>query len=378
MTNVCQGAVFTPWASLLNAEPDNAYVGKMRVYVVDRFVWDSISLFGSYTFNKTKTAVVDTLRLVFLTGSGNGIGPDDIFSGYSMHGGHYDTNKFLEMTWDSVTNTASSRAHTLTYTKDIYLDNSGASPAWGDTLPNGIWTHNYATNGATGISTYAAAFCGMSITFISGDPATKTGLLSTPTPGDTLVGYYKGSGMNEYNVWRPLVNYYTTLAGTPDWPPYQCPIYEPIAVDHNLGYWKRLRDTGWGNVFIPAWGMSMGSSPSNMQHPYISYHIVCATCDNVPYIPSSVDKINANNINNACAMPNPTCDILNVNFSLAQASDVTVSLINMIAQVVATQNVDKCASGKATFNTSALPAGMYIYKVQANGAQTVGKVLIEH
>lgn len=71
--------------------------------------------------------------------------------------------------------------------------------------------------------------------------------------------------------------------------------------------------------------------------------------------------------------PNPANNELNITFEAAP--NATVMLTNMVGQVVATQ---KASDGIATFNTSALPAGMYAYTILSNGDRATGHVVITH
>ena len=375
VTTICEAAVFDPAAAILNVDLDQAYIGQIRVrggITGDAYNIDSVTLFGVYYFNKLKTSVVDTLRCVFVTG--NGSASSDIFSGLSVGSGHYSGNAFLDMIWDSVTNTVSSRTYITTYKKDIILN----SATWADTNKNGVWSMTVHPNGTTGISVSAGGLCGMSITFISGDPATRTGILSTPTPGDTLIDTWLGSGKNKYNVWRPLVAYYAN-ADTAVWAPYQCPTWEPYIADQNLGYWKKLPNTpaNWDSVFSPTWAQNNGSSPSVLQYPYINWYISCSTCG---IIPNPIgDAANMTTFQNGVnAIPNPANKELNISFSLTHPSDVSVTLSNILGQVVANQKLNNIANGNAVFNTSALPAGVYVYTLEANGERTMGRVAIAH
>jgi len=93
--------------------------------------------------------------------------------------------------------------------------------------------------------------------------------------------------------------------------------------------------------------------------------------------PVSVTNVN-NNLTGVNAFPNPSSSSLNVTYNLATATDVTVTLTNTIGQVVATQNIANASSGNATFNTAALPAGVYAYTVSANGERSTGKVVVAH
>ena len=78
------------------------------------------------------------------------------------------------------------------------------------------------------------------------------------------------------------------------------------------------------------------------------------------------------------AYPNPAGNELSVSFNLAVSADVTVSLVNTLGQVVATQTVSNTSKGSAAFNTSKLANGVYSYTVMANGGRSTGRVVVAH
>ncbi len=80
-----------------------------------------------------------------------------------------------------------------------------------------------------------------------------------------------------------------------------------------------------------------------------------------------------NSLDNIKAYPNPATNTLNITYTSSTA--VTVTLTNMVGQVVATQNA---TNGKAVFNTTELPSGVYVYTLSANGEHTTGRVVIAH
>jgi thiol-disulfide isomerase/thioredoxin len=70
--------------------------------------------------------------------------------------------------------------------------------------------------------------------------------------------------------------------------------------------------------------------------------------------------------------PNPTSNVVNVEFELQNQNDVTVSILNTVGQTVATNNLGTVSGVQATqLDVSSLESGMYIVKVKtANGEQT--------
>lgn len=96
-------------------------------------------------------------------------------------------------------------------------------------------------------------------------------------------------------------------------------------------------------------------------------------------IPSlAVTNINQT-ITDVTAYPNPSSSVLNISFTLSQCTNLSVSLINIMGQVVATQRIENTGTGKTTFNTASLPAGVYHYAFKAdNGETKTGRVVISH
>jgi len=86
----------------------------------------------------------------------------------------------------------------------------------------------------------------------------------------------------------------------------------------------------------------------------------------------SINKVN-NTFDNVNVYPNPATSTLNITFT--SAATVNVTLTNLLGQVVASQNA---TNGKVVFNTTELPAGVYVFTLTANGEHTTGRVVIAH
>ena len=114
--------------------------------------------------------------------------------------------------------------------------------------------------------------------------------------------------------------------------------------------------------------------------------------DGLPFANSSVPLINLNfgpvpevsikDVTNSfiavTAYPNPATDELIISFSGVTTGDVTVTLTNMLGQIVTTNKFSNTNNGKVTFNTKKLPAGIYYYTVSTEGDKTNGQVVIMH
>jgi len=78
------------------------------------------------------------------------------------------------------------------------------------------------------------------------------------------------------------------------------------------------------------------------------------------------------------AYPNPAKDELTISFSALQTGNVTVTITNMLGQVLATNTTNNVSNGKVTFGTKNIPNGIYTFTVSTSGRKTTGQVAIQH
>lgn len=114
------------------------------------------------------------------------------------------------------------------------------------------------------------------------------------------------------------------------------------------------------------------TAPVTVHNPYISLHVKCPTCVNVGVNNTS------ENVTSVKAYPNPAADQVTIDFTMVKATDVTVSIYNIAGQVVATSSVKNAANGKVSFDTKNIPAGSYIYAVDADGSRNTGRINVAH
>ncbi len=343
------------------------FPGDMKVTATDAFAVDSIRFFGAYG-HKDANTYIDTLRVSFVYGDGSSSADilklsttsSTLLTRFGVTSGSLD---FTQMLFDPGTVTADG---TTVITKDIILDNTGATKAWNDTTSNGLYYGRVGLGTpGTGISIPAGNLIGASISFFSGSPTfTAHDTVFAPS----LDGY-------RHNAFRPVVYFKGTSTST------SFPTYDPT--DMNNGQFKTLPDTalGWGGTYVPLWYWSSngGASGATSQYPVIDFHVICATCgvvEDVTPPPGSVGQVGI--ITSVNAFPNPANNQLNIPFSLGGSTDVTVTLTNMIGQVVATQSMTNVSEGTAVFNTVSLPQGVYTYTLNASGGRTTGSVVIAH
>ena len=80
------------------------------------------------------------------------------------------------------------------------------------------------------------------------------------------------------------------------------------------------------------------------------------------------------------AYPNPSNTSVNVPFTMGNDAVVTITLSNILGQEVKSQQIN-AVGGRAmtaTFTTSDLTAGVYMYTVEVNGQHTTGRVVVAH
>lgn len=327
--------------------------GLIKVTPTDAYTIDSVGVFGSYERSSiaSKTGVVDTLVLSAVYGNGSNTSnmPRFSFSGMSDYG--VDTLYFLEILHDTAKNiirkVPAATAPVVTVKVPLTATDSAITFARAIPITLNVPAGNYA----------AAA-----VSFKTGDPAW--------TYFDT-VQYADDS----YKFHSFSMNY--TIAGsatTPSFPPYN-------PNDHTSGYWKRssYRDTanGWVGFYQPNWGWTgAGGAATTLQYPSLWFHVACAACDtikNTVGLPTV-----AKNLTTVSAYPNPATDEVTIAFALVNKADVTITLTNIMGQVIATQQSKAIANGKATINTASLPNGVYLYAVEANGEKKTGRVSVTH
>ncbi|HXS35789.1 MAG TPA: T9SS type A sorting domain-containing protein, partial [Flavipsychrobacter sp.] len=166
----------------------------------------------------------------------------------------------------------------------------------------------------------------------------------------------------EYNPPSWMTYWYGNREG-PTFPPADTTWHDAngssIMDSRNVGlqtfYFATIADQAFQNSLNP----SDGRFPE--QYLWVLSHITCPTCYSIAQIDAGALGVPnvANNVK-VNAYPNPANDIVYIPFTLGSAANVTITLANAVGQVVRTQNMGSTATGKAVFNTSDLPGGVYI------------------
>ncbi len=328
-----------------------AYPGEMELTTGSDYTIDTVYIHGTYYRNDAKPDPVDTLNLALIYGDGSlssdlhavardTIGNQWIYTEYGV-----DTLHYIRMPYDSVDN----RADTF---------QGGITPVLSQLLlKSGDTALNYEAYIPMSISVPAGGnMPALSLTFKSGD--------ASFTFGDTVFTGVTGA-LYKYGMFRPACVYQTSGGTTATFP-------ANTSSDQNQGQFRYGGYNAPHHLYTPQWFWTSGAGgAAQLQYPDFAFHVNCATCD--------VGTKNLQQpVTAATAVPNPVNNLVSINFTLATAADVAVSLTNVIGRVVAVENMANVSSGKASFNTSAMPAGVYFYTVTANGERKTGRVVIAH
>lgn len=143
--------------------------------------------------------------------------------------------------------------------------------------------------------------------------------------------------------------------------------YTFVAID---GFGDGLQGSQWGGTdgSIQVYGLTSGGLP---QGPWFDYDGSYDYEEANGYGEvTQVVSINDNEFVSVLgAYPNPTNDVTNVNFSVAQAGAVSFEIVNLLGEVVSVENLGTLNVG--TYNQlvdmSAYDAGVYMINIRANG-----------
>jgi hypothetical protein len=86
-----------------------------------------------------------------------------------------------------------------------------------------------------------------------------------------------------------------------------------------------------------------------------------------------IEKVNG--IQMGHAYPNPFSEITNFTFNLDNSAEIGVQMFDITGKLVYTENMGKKSAGKnnVSINAGNLPAGMYMYRITADGKASVSK-----
>jgi len=319
-------------------EPTVYPKGSIVIQRTDDYSIDSVIVYGYYGRNNTRTTSVDTLRLSLVYGNG---GTSDLglytSSGSSFIQPYHDTSGKNILRSYAISPSSLKVVDILLRKTDTGIKGFGAA------IPS--------------FKVPAGNVVAVAVTFKSGD--TYTPYVDTIFYGPTRPSNPFGRGL-----FRP--SFYEQFAG--GFPLYYADYY-------NMGFTKtNPYDPSWRGLYVPAFART---APFILEIPDIEVKVSCTTCNTIQGLAVTDAAI----LDKVGAYPNPSNTELNVPFTLLEKANVTVSLSNLVGQVIAIENMGSLNAGQkatATFNTSNLAAGIYLYTVEANGQRMTNRFTVAH
>jgi hypothetical protein len=152
--------------------------------------------------------------------------------------------------------------------------------------------------------------------------------------------------------------------------------YEDQRFDKNMSH---IMFSNMPSRYISTHVIAGWNNPTQFFNQYLlnTISITCPTCELLS--PVSINEKSI--ITSVSARPNPATAELNVPVLLNENANVKVTLINIMGQVVASQDLGQVNAGQqanATFNVSALSNGIYMCTVDANGQRVTERVSVAH
>jgi Secretion system C-terminal sorting domain len=345
----------TAWAPTVGTSPDFA-VDSTQPYIVD-----SVNVLGLYQrINSTTDTLFVDLTYTSDTGAWK-----VTYSGADLvtYGICNPPSSGTDTTWsigDAYYDYANNSIDATNTTPVWHITKILDAAAYADSTSNGLHQWSF---GLTTTSAY---------TVTSSSGATS---MNVPAHAHVVAYAHFGSGT--------AYSYGTANTAANLWSEYSVDFgYNPLqtfADDDNSGLLSSTDDryhlTGYSYLNLSGGGTApmltptyFYTAPLAVHDPWFGFYLRSPVAAS-----TSVNAVKS--IKSVVAYPNPTSGQLNIGYTLNNNSDVTVTLTNMLGQVVATQTG---VNGKAVFNTTSIADGMYIYTVQANGERATGRVSVAH
>ena len=344
-------------------------------YTIDTFL-----ILGRYIRNNPSTSVVDTLVIDLVSTYGSSIDSGAYKLRYNGSQNYY--------TWGLTENMSDTMPRVAV--ADVMPNTFATFPndCWDSILTNKVRITIPLTN-LTPADTTPGTGGDNDFQIPLADPTYCSGGVLNVRGGDKVVAYahFKSGVAYPLGTNITAANYYHLYAGDPQgastWPQqtppnsatgYQGSYQSGLIVQNQNGY--GFPTFGGHNLpfspydFVNPAGTT-APTPFGFEVPFMAFHL--------KWVQSiSLAVKNVETIKSVTASPNPANDVVSIAFNLANATDVSVTLTNMLGQTVATEIRNNTVNGKVEFNTSSLADGVYIYSFNANGERSTGRVVVAH
>ncbi len=213
-----------------------------------------------------------------------------------------------------------------------------------------------------------------------------------PKPSKIKTGFFsvQPSDINEWEKWESVLVTYDSVTVT-EKSADGASNFGEINVSDGSGK-TRIELQEGNHVYHNAWGLGLTGTEINvgdkfakvtgiLYFSFSNYKLLPRKDDDfVGYVPNSLDRVNANPTEFVLEQnyPNPFNPSTTIQFSLAQAGNVSLKVYDVLGQQVAELVNGELSSGsyKVTFDASLLPSGMYIYKIDAPNFTNTKKMLL--
>lgn len=345
------GESFAPQTDLYNATRYGVNRGRLRITASDPYTVDSVMVRGQYV--RTNNSYNDTLMLVFLQDGPTVKIPFLSYAATSPIAGNHGIDSFAAMLWRASTygSLRTQVSYQLTGVGSLPNADTIRIPLTQATFLDSLSDGSHQIKARISRNIPAGGRLMMSVTFKSGTT------------------YTSGTPISDYNFFA-FLSHQDQESGFVVYPP----------TDQNMSYMSLKDSTNSQlnsglNIYTPTIAYTgTGTADFTAEVHNISWKASCATC-----IAVGVDEV-ATGLNIGRAYPNPANTSVTVPVTVTNAAPVSVTIANVLGQVIARQNFAATAgqTQNAVFSTEALANGVYLYTVESNGERVTDRIVVAH
>ncbi|MBI3510624.1 MAG: T9SS type A sorting domain-containing protein [Bacteroidetes bacterium] len=329
----------------------NNYYGPINGYAMSRtdaYSIDSMEIVYSYARNYSNPGVVDTL-IVYLYSNGTSANLyNNGFIGSTAANYGTDTVTFKGMHYNGAVNMPSQSS--TSYVMPTGMVTFKLPLTIADTSVTYWGAKDFSTNG---FSVPAGKLAAVGVDFKPGYPYSTGDTLDTQLNSFYFASYEEG-GANTYPLYLDC-NYQASSCD------YGCSFITRTQ--------ERYNETGnsWNGNYIPKYAFTQAYS---LENHLFSYKITTP--------PTGIASYTAPGLSLGQNYPNPANGNTMVNYSIADAGNIVVTVCDVTGQQVMIFNEGHKAAGnyQLEMNTQNLNAGVYFYTLNVDGKQTTRRMIV--